>query len=57
MSLKQLAKILRRARSEMPRRTSVDAYAQMDELMGTTKTSTVPKSSGPRSVPGRKSVA
>ncbi len=54
MSLTQLARNLRKARSEMPRRTSAEAYAQMDKLMGQKKPSMTAKNSGARSVRGQK---
>ena len=56
MTLAQLSSTLRETRSKMPRRTSVQAYAQMDLLMGKT-TSTSPKSSGLNFVHGRKKSA
>lgn len=56
MTLAQLSSTLRETRSKMPRRTSVQAYAQMDLLMGR-KTSTFPKGSGLPFVRGRKKPA
>ena len=53
MSFDQLSQKLRQVRSQMPRVSSEEAYAQMDRLLAAQKTSTAPKKNGDSSKRGR----